>query len=54
MAHRVTDWVILILGGLAVPYTLGVLEYVGLIFAAILLVAANRAIARKRLGRAGL
>jgi hypothetical protein len=45
--HRVIDWIILVLGVLAVPFTHGILEYVGLILAGILLVALNHVIARK-------
>ena len=44
---RVIDWMILVLGVLAVPFTHGVLEYVGLIFVASLLIALNHVIARK-------
>jgi hypothetical protein len=45
---RIIDWIILILGVLAVPYTRGVFEYLGVILVAVLLVALNHAIARKR------
>ena len=48
MKSRAINYVILILAVLAVPYTHGVLQYVGLIIAAILLVALNVAIARKK------
>jgi hypothetical protein len=45
--HSVIDWMILVLGVLAVPFTHGILEYVGLIIAGILLIAVNHVIARK-------
>jgi len=53
MAHRVINWIVLILAVLAVPYTHGIFEYGGLILVALLLVALNRAIARKRMRVAG-
>jgi hypothetical protein len=46
--HRAGNWIILVLGVLAVPFTHGVLEYFGLILAAILLIGLNTAILRKR------
>jgi putative effector of murein hydrolase LrgA (UPF0299 family) len=49
MIHRVIAWTILILAILVVPYTHGILEYGGLILAAILLIALNEAIARRKL-----
>jgi putative effector of murein hydrolase LrgA (UPF0299 family) len=49
MVHRVIDWIILILGVLAVPFAHGIVEYGGLVLAAILLIAVNNAIARKRM-----
>jgi hypothetical protein len=48
MTHRVIDWIILVLAVLCVPFTHGIHEYGGLILAAILLIALNNAIARKR------
>ncbi len=41
------NWIILILAVLVVPHTHGILEYGGLIIAAILLIGLNNAIARK-------
>jgi hypothetical protein len=50
---RIIDGMIVILVGLAVPYTHGYLQYFGLIIAAILLVALNHAIARNRKSTTG-
>jgi hypothetical protein len=47
MVHRVINWVILIFAVLVVPHTHGILEYSGLILAALLLIGLNSAIARK-------
>ncbi len=45
------NWIILIVAVLAVPYSHGPIQYVGLILAAILLVALNMAIAQQRVKR---
>jgi uncharacterized membrane protein len=50
--HRAVNWIILIIAVLAVPFAHGILQHVGLILFAILLIALNSAIARKRM-RAG-
>ncbi len=52
-AHRLFNWAILVVAVAAVPFTHGVLEYCGLILAAILLTALNRTIARKRIRTGG-
>jgi putative effector of murein hydrolase LrgA (UPF0299 family) len=46
--HGIVNWIILILAVLCVPFAHGILEYGGLIAAALLLVWLNATISRKR------
>jgi hypothetical protein len=51
--ERYFNWIILILGCLAVPHTHGALQYLALLLVAFLLVALNHAIAVNRVSAIG-